>query len=373
MKRDKLSLELRVGIFVFITLILIMVFIISQATAGRYRGYEIGIMFDYVGGLESGSPVRVSGVRVGEVRRIDILYEAQPKVLTRVKIRPDIKISAGSRITIQTLGLIGEKYIEITPATAKKYIQPGEIVEGESPLTMEKLVEAGQNMVIGLNSILTDIRSITGDKNFQENIKSAVAQASSAINKIDKTFTKIEDLTAMIAETGKKIDNAISTSAPKLEELLDNTNQLVSSGKLKMEETLDEIKRFAEEGTEAAKSFEEIKNAAISINKTAEDVQTFLHKIQSEGLVARLMKEEELVDQIKYEMALLHSATAQFTDAVSRIIEVSNGLNRIVADIEGGKGTIGKLLKEEELYNNLNDFVEDIKKNPWKLFIRRRQ
>ncbi len=63
MKRERISLELRVGLFVIIAILLAAVLIMTQATAGKYKGYEIGILFDYVGGLESGSPVRVSGVR----------------------------------------------------------------------------------------------------------------------------------------------------------------------------------------------------------------------------------------------------------------------------------------------------------------------
>ncbi|HOL21247.1 MAG TPA: MlaD family protein [bacterium] len=372
MKRDKLSLELRVGIFVIITIILAGVFIVTQATTGKYRGYEIGILFDYVGGLESGSPVRVSGVRAGEVKEIEILYEAQPKVLARVKIRHDIKISTGSRITIQTLGLIGEKYIEITPSPEKKYIQPGEIVEGENPLSVEKLVEAGQNMVIGLNNVLSDISKITSDRALQENIKSVIGQAATAINTIETTFADIEKLTLTIGETSKKVDSAISINAPKLEELLNNTNELVSSGKTRMEETMDEIKRFASAGTKAAESFEDIQKAAISFDKMSTDMQDFLWRIQNEGLIARLMKEEELVDQIKHELLLLHNATTQFSDTAERINQISVELNRIVSDVEKGKGTAGKLLRDEELYNNLNDFVKDIKEHPWKLFIRRK-
>jgi len=365
MKREKLSLELRVGIFVIITIFLAGAFIVSQATTGKYRGYEIGILFDYVGGLESGSPVRVSGVRAGEVKQIDILYEAQPKVLVRAKIRPDIKISTGSRITIQTLGLIGEKYIEITPSPDKKYIQPGEIVEGESPLSMEKLAEASQSMIVGLTSILSDINKITGDKDFQHNIRSVVADASSTMKKIDK-------LTEMLAGTSKKIEEAVASNSPKLQELLGNTNELVVSSKGRLNEALDEIKQFASAGTKAAESFEDIQKAAISFDKMSTNLQELIWKIQNEGLFARLMKEEELVDQIKYEVLLLHNATTQFTETAEKLNETSTDIRRIISDVEAGKGTAGKLLRDEELYNNLNDFVKDIKANPWKLFIRRR-
>ncbi|MCM8762505.1 MAG: MlaD family protein [Candidatus Omnitrophica bacterium] len=361
MKRDKLSLEVRVGIFVIITILLAAVFIVTQATTGKYRGYEIGVIFDYVGGLESGSPVRVSGVRAGEVKKIEILYEAQPKVLARVKIRPDIKISTGSRITIQTLGLIGEKYIEITPSPEKKYIEPGEIVEGENPLSMEKLVEAGQNMIIGLNRILTDIDTITGDKAFRENVKSVFAEASSMVK-------KMETLTANLTDTTEKINKIVSDNATKIGQVVDNANEFMISSR----ETMDEFKKFAERGEKAAESFEDIKKAATSFEKMATDMDEFLWKIQNQGVLAKLMKEEEIVYQLKYQLQLLHNATGRFIEASERISEATINLNKIISDVEKGKGTAGKLLRDEELYNNLNDFVKDIKEHPWKLFIRRK-
>lgn len=362
MKRDKLTLELKAGIFVIITILLAIVFIISQATTGKYRGYEIGIMFDYVGGLENGSPVRVSGVRAGEVKQIDIIYEAQPKVLARVKIRPDIKISRGSRITIQTLGLIGEKYIEIIPSPEKKYIQPGEIVEGENPLTVEKLIEAGQNMIIGLNRVLSDIDTITGDKQFTENVKSVFVVAASTIGKVEK-------LTENLTDTTEKINNLVSDNAARIEEMINNTSEFMVSSKTAM----DEIKKFASAGTEAATSFEDIKKAANSFEKVSSDIQEFLWKIQNEGAFARLMKEEEIIDQLKYELQLLSDATVRFREASEKISDATIEINRIISDVGKGKGTAGKLLRDEELYNNLNDFVKDIKEHPWKLLIRRKQ
>lgn len=371
MKKEKFSMELRIGLFVIIVILLAMILITTQATTSRYKGYEIGILFDYVGGLETGSPVRVSGVRAGEVKQIEILYETQPKVLATAKIRQGIKISTDSRITIQALGLIGEKFIEITPSPVKTYIQPGEIIEGENPLSMEKLVEAGQNMIVGFNNILSDINKITGDKELQDNLKTVIADSATAVKRIDATFAGIEILATNLSESSKRFNETLAVATPELEKLLKNTNELVVSGKTRMEATMDEIQQFAAAGTKAAESFEDIQKAAISFDKMSTDMQDFLWQIQNEGFFAQLMQEKEMVGQLKHGLRLFTSATTQLTESSERINELTFNLNKIVADVEKGKGTTGKLLRDDELYNNLNDFVKDIKAHPWKLLIRR--
>jgi len=372
MKRNKLSLELRVGIFVIATIVCIVLFIATQAASSKYRGYEIGVMFDYVSGLETGSPVRVSGVRAGEVRQIEILYDVQPKVIAKLRLRQDIKISSHSRITIQTFGIIGEKYIEITPSSDKKYIQPGEIIEGENPLTMEKLAEAGQNIIVRLNDVLSDIGEITGDKEIRGNLRSVLNESASAITKIDKTFTQIEGLTATLNQTSETMQKTISANAPKMELLLDNTNEFVTSGKVKMEETLDEIKRFASAGTTAAESFSDMQKAAVSFSDLSKEMQNFVVRLQNEGFFARMMKDEDIFDNLKEELSTLQEATKQFKQTSETINEVSTNMNTIVSDMKDGKGTVGKFMRSDQLYRDVEAFVQDIKANPWKLLFRKR-
>jgi len=252
MKKDRISLELRVGIFVVIAAIAILLFIFTQAARSNYRGYEIGVTFDYISGLETGSPVRVSGVRAGEVRKIEILYDVKPKVLIKLKLRNNIKIGRYSRITIQSLGLIGEKYIEIAPSFDKDYIQSGETVDGENPLSMERLVEASQGIVVRLNNILTDISILSGDEKIRENIKNIVNDSAAAISKIENTFEKMGEFTEDATETNRKLQELLVRNDPKLEKLLNSTNELVVSTTARMEKTLKEIERFASTGTDAA-------------------------------------------------------------------------------------------------------------------------
>lgn len=372
MRKEKMTLELRVGIFVIVTIVAVLIFIFIQATRSNYRGYEIGVTFDYVSGLETGSPVRVSGVRAGEVRSIEILYEDRPKVLTKLRLRQDIKIGRYSRVTIQTLGIIGEKYIEITPSSYREYVQPGEVIIGENPLSIERLAEATQGIVVRLNDIMIDINKLTADEKLRDNFRNIINNSALAIQRIDNAFEKIEWVADTLIETNEKAQDILVRTVPKVDTLLDNTNELVVSGKTKMEGTLDEIKRFAQAGTSAAESIQGIKETADAYGEVAEDLRGLISNLQSKGLVAKMMQEEELLDQIKEEVILLHNATRKFQETTETINNVSEDVNIIISGIKEGQGTLGKLLMSDELYMDISGLIKDIKENPWKIFFHRR-
>jgi len=368
----------------------LVLFVITQAGGGKYRGYDISASFDFVSGLEVGSPVRVSGVRIGEVKNIEILYDVVPKVLVTMRIRQNVKVARYSRVTIQTLGIIGEKYIEIAPSRHKEYVLPGDIMTGENPLSLERLADAGQSIVVRLNDILEDIRNITGEEELQGSVREVVIGSAEAIKSVDRAFGKIEELSVEIAVTNKKFQNLIAIQGAQLEELIKNSNALVVSGKGRMEKTLDEIREFAVAGQKSAVMFEDvsaaarefktaasgmqvlIEDASAEVKATSLNIQDFMGRLQNEGLVGRLLKEEELVDQVKEEVVLLQEATRQFKSTAEDISILSAEMTQLFSNINEGKGSAGRFLASDELYQEIFDFVRDIKENPWKILIRKR-
>jgi len=358
MNKKRLSLEFKVGLFTIIALLLLFVFIFTQTKKGQWRGYEIGVTFDYIGGLDIGAPVRLSGVRVGEVRSIEILSEPRPKVLIKLRLKRDVKIGKNSRITIKTLGIIGEKYVEILPSSEKEYINKGEIVEGINPLSLEKFVSIGQDAILNLNSILTDIKKLTSDAKVQKNVREILKETAVASKQLNTVLKQIKTLSVSIGKTNKEIRKVIKENSPKIAKVLDNANTFVLTSKSEIEKTMEEIRKFAETG-------KDVKKAIAKLENTTDKINIFFEKLQSEGLIAQIMQEEDLLNQIKTEVEYLQNVTLKLS-------ETTDNVNSILSYINEGKGSIGKFVKSDQLYNEVVDFVKDIKAHPWKLFIRRR-
>ena len=101
-------------------------------------GYAVMVEFPSVGGLKAGSAVEIAGVEIGRVESIG-LADYQARVVLRVK--RDIKLQEDSIASIKTKGLIGEKYVRISPGGSDKIIPPnGRIREVEAPVDFEELL-----------------------------------------------------------------------------------------------------------------------------------------------------------------------------------------------------------------------------------------
>jgi len=101
-------------------------------------GYTVTVEFPSVGGLKAGSAVEIAGVEIGRVESIG-LADYQARVILRVK--RDIKLQEDSIASIKTKGLIGEKYVRISPGGSDKIIPPnGRIREVEAPVDFEELL-----------------------------------------------------------------------------------------------------------------------------------------------------------------------------------------------------------------------------------------
>jgi phospholipid/cholesterol/gamma-HCH transport system substrate-binding protein len=101
-------------------------------------GYVVTVDFPSVGGLKAGSAVEIAGVEIGRVESIG-LADYQARVTLR--LHGDVKLQEDSIASIKTKGLIGEKYVRVSPGGSDKIIQPnGRIREVEAPVDFEELL-----------------------------------------------------------------------------------------------------------------------------------------------------------------------------------------------------------------------------------------
>ena len=138
MKRS--AVDLGVGVFVLIGLIALgwMSVKLGRVDLLGTRGYVVSADFPTVGGLKAGSTIEIAGVEVGRVDRI-VLQDYQAHVI--MMIQPGVKLQDDSIASIKTKGLIGERYVRISPGGSDKIIPPnGRIREVEPPVDIEELL-----------------------------------------------------------------------------------------------------------------------------------------------------------------------------------------------------------------------------------------
>ncbi|NQT22764.1 MAG: MCE family protein [Candidatus Omnitrophica bacterium] len=165
--RETKSFDLKVGLFVSIGIIIffIIIFSIGDFTIVT-KGYRIITIFNFINGLSESAPVRLAGVNVGYVDNIRLYYDETAK-RTRVKvsawIQDDMRVEKDSRASINTLGLLGEKYLEITPGSAESGIlKKNEELIGHDPIMMDQLTEKLSNLADSADTIMTGVKDGKG-------------------------------------------------------------------------------------------------------------------------------------------------------------------------------------------------------------------
>jgi phospholipid/cholesterol/gamma-HCH transport system substrate-binding protein len=140
MRKD--SVELGVGIFVLIGILCVGYLTVRlgkmQILGDNY--YTLSARFQSVTGLKTGSQVEIAGVQVGQVDSI-ALDPKEMVAIIQLKIRKDVQLTDDVIASVKTAGLIGDKYIKLSPGGAGNVLKPGDMItETESALDIESLI-----------------------------------------------------------------------------------------------------------------------------------------------------------------------------------------------------------------------------------------
>lgn len=142
----RFDLELAVGLFIIAGIVCLgyLSIKLGKMEVLGNKGYEVHALFSNTGGLKTGSAIVVAGVQVGRVKSITLENYRARVVLN---IPWDVKIQEDAIASIKTRGLIGEKYVEITPGGSEKIIPPGGRIRDTQPaVDLEELIS---NFVFG--------------------------------------------------------------------------------------------------------------------------------------------------------------------------------------------------------------------------------
>ena len=134
------ALELGVGLFVIVGILALGYLSVKLGKVDLLGGggYQVTADFPSVGGLKAGSAVEIAGVQVGRVESIG-LADYQARVTLR--LNGDVKLQDDAIASIKTKGLIGEKYVRISPGASEKLVPPGgKLREVEAPVDLEELI-----------------------------------------------------------------------------------------------------------------------------------------------------------------------------------------------------------------------------------------
>jgi len=136
----RFNLEVTVGLFVVLGLCALAYLSVrlGQIQVGRGNTYDLIAVFPTVAGLREGATVEVAGVQVGRVQDITL---ADYAAVVTLRLDKQVKLQEDAIASIRTRGLIGEKFVRITPGGSERLLTAGgRIREVEPPIDIETLI-----------------------------------------------------------------------------------------------------------------------------------------------------------------------------------------------------------------------------------------
>ena len=165
---------------------------LGEINFGDDDNFTLYAPFKQVLGLESEADVRLSGVPVGKVGSI---VNSNGGVLVTLKLNQNIKIPDDSTATVSSVGVMGSKFINITPGMDNgDYLQNGDSIKVTEEADMNSMFESMDKVMNKVDVLLQDVEKIIGDDTFQKSVvemSSNLKQASEHLNSMLETFNRI--------------------------------------------------------------------------------------------------------------------------------------------------------------------------------------
>jgi len=143
--------QTKVGILFLVSVVLMVGFAFALGSFQLFsNSNDLKIAYNFAGGIEVGSPVRVMGIKVGKVRSIKFEPEfkmpsngEEVKLILTISVNKEAwpTIRTDSRFFINLAGVIGEKFLEISPGSLDHpLLEPGQVVRGEDPPRIDQMI-----------------------------------------------------------------------------------------------------------------------------------------------------------------------------------------------------------------------------------------
>lgn len=186
----KIANEIKTGLMVLVCGVILLGLTVKVAGMSTMKkGYHLKAQFNYASAIKKGAPVYLTGVEVGEIKGIQIDYSTDgTKVVLDAWLESSAKVRADSRASIVTMGLMGEKYLELTSGSKDSpFLKEDSLIIGREPLMMDEITDKAMAIASNLDAGISDLRKLTKD--------------------VDLTLVdnraKIDELIANMNETGK--------------------------------------------------------------------------------------------------------------------------------------------------------------------------
>jgi phospholipid/cholesterol/gamma-HCH transport system substrate-binding protein len=335
------SIEVKVGILILTAVGLLAGFILMMGGINFQPTYSIYVDFDNPGGLQAGAPVKIAGVKVGKV--LDIAFrggevnaesgkrDAMVRLKVQIEKRYQKSVHENSIFYVTTQGVLGEQFLAIDPGSSDRpVLAEGAVVRALDPPRLDMLLAESYELLHASVSALRDSRAEIGEAfdGLRRTLKGTGEFMERNQTKLDAIAANVEQITVhgdelVQSAKGKYVQN------PQIDRILDNAEHVSTV--------------LAHDATPLLSDAKETLANTKRLSGTLGDP-------------AQQAKIRQTVNDI--------------AEVTSRAKALTGEAEAVVAHMRRGKGTLGALVMDEQLYDDLQELARDLKHNPWKFLWR---
>src|SRR5438046_2829681 len=228
MNRHERGLEFKVGAFVFVGLAMLGALVVQFGRLGEglRTYYPLTVRFNDASGLLKGSDVLLAGAKIGKVSGGPRMVREGQGVDVPLKIYDYIKVPEGTKFTVGSSGLLGDRFVNVTmpPGQPKAYLPPNAYISGARETGIDDLTREGGALVNDLRGTVQKIDTTVNRLN-QDTL------TSSNMENLKSSMEHLNQATGSLAESSKKLDGVIEqadSTMASAKEAADNLQNAIS-------------------------------------------------------------------------------------------------------------------------------------------------
>jgi phospholipid/cholesterol/gamma-HCH transport system substrate-binding protein len=339
--------QLRVGVLIISGLIVfaVGVFFISGKVGLWTSKYELKTFFSGAESLRDGAQVRLAGIVVGNVSGIKLSPYTEPSKAVQIDMKVTKKyqdqIRTDSVASIETVGLLGEAYVDISRGgPGAKPLPDGGTVQSHEEADMKQIVQNANDVVSNLRVLSSTLNDITKQIQHGQGSIGRLIYDENFYNNLNKTAIEAQKLMGQVESGHGTLGKLLTdeTFYNRTVAAVDKVNQL-----------LDEVQH----GKGSAAKFINDPSVYDNLDQATRRANTLMASInESKGTLGKLIKDPSLYNNLN---------------------ETVQHVNVITGRIDQGQGTLGKLSTDPSMYNNLlsasqslRQFLTEFRTNPKK-------
>ncbi|MBI2923137.1 MAG: MCE family protein [Planctomycetes bacterium] len=306
--------EVMIGVFVVAGLGLVgLMFWILERQAFQKK-YVVEAEFTYAGGIREGTPVHMAGKPIGAVKAVTFRETEQQVVVdVAMEIEWQYQIKTDSKLTVGSVGLLGEKILEFSLGTRSAQDLPKDgkaRLKGDTPPGLEELQQDLSEAVADIKGTIVKVNAFLDSLNepeFKAALKGAIVgleqtatKASAAVDKVDGFMTGANEFVGKANTAADGVNKVVADAGEvvkKLDEIAAKLSQLVDDVGTQVTRTGDNIENLAKSLDENSKKLNEVLAQVDGLVKEAREGKGTVGALLSDKGTAR--KLDDLLVSLK--------------------------------------------------------------------------